>query len=132
MSKFLKIFPDWHAYKEERCKDFLLDEAPCKKQSLDCAENEEDCQEVLAQANPWIADVDSCIRNDRKSVMEVANTEQDWERITLKIDSGAVDTVMPPTVGKHFPLEETERSRKGEGYLAANNSVIPHYGMRKP
>ena len=40
----LKIFPDWHAYKEERCKDFLLDEAPCKKQRLDCAENEADCQ----------------------------------------------------------------------------------------
>ena len=38
---------------------------------------------------------------------------------------------MPPTIGKHFPLEETERSRNREGYLAANNSVIPHYGMRK-
>ena len=94
-------------------------------------DEEEECEEVPARASPWIADVDSCIRNDQKSVMEVANTEQDWERITLKIDSGAVDTVMPPTVGKHFPLEETERSRKGEGYLAANNSVIPHYGMRK-
>ena len=38
---------------------------------------------------------------------------------------------MPPNMAKHFPLEETERSRNGEGYLAANNSVIPHYGMRK-
>ena len=38
---------------------------------------------------------------------------------------------MPPTIGKHFPLEETERSRNGEGYLAANNSVIPHSGMRR-
>ena len=93
-------------------------------------ESEEECQEI-PQANPWIADVDSCIRNDQKSVMEIASTEQDWERITLKIDSGAVDTVMPPTIGKHFPLEETERSKKGEGYLAANNTVIPHYGMRK-
>ena len=63
--------------------------------------------------------------------MEVSSTEQDWERIALKIDSGAVDTVMPPTIAQHFPLEETARSRSGEGYLAANNSVIPHYGMRK-
>ena len=39
--------------------------------------------------------------------------------------------VCKTTIGKHFPLEETERSRNGEGYLAANNSVIPHYGMRK-
>ena len=49
----------------------------------------------------------------------------------MKIDSGAVDTVMPPSMAKYFPLEETERSKRGEGYLAANNSVIPHYGMRK-
>ena len=54
-----------------------------------------------------------------------------WERIALKIDSGAIDTVMPPTLARYFPLESTERSRSGEGYLAANNSVIPHYGMRK-
>ena len=38
---------------------------------------------------------------------------------------------MSPNMAKHFPLESTERSRNGEGYLAANNSVIPHYGMRK-
>ena len=63
--------------------------------------------------------------------MEVNYTVQDWERIALKIDSGAIDTVMPPTVARHFPLEATERSKNGDGYLAANNSVIPHYGMRK-
>ena len=49
----------------------------------------------------------------------------------MKIDSGAIDTVMPPTVAKYFPLETTERSRNGKGYQAANNSVIQHYGMRK-
>ena len=49
----------------------------------------------------------------------------------MKIDSGAVDTVMPPKVARYFPLEETERSRAGAGYLAANNSVIKHYGMRR-
>ena len=38
---------------------------------------------------------------------------------------------MPPTVARYFPLEETERSRAGMGYLAANNSVIQHYGMRR-
>ena len=38
---------------------------------------------------------------------------------------------MPPTVAQYFPLEETERSKSGRGYLAANNSVINHYGMRR-
>ena len=49
----------------------------------------------------------------------------------MKIDWGAVDTVMPPTVARFFPVEETERSKAGAGYLAANNSVIHHYGMRR-
>ena len=49
----------------------------------------------------------------------------------MKIDSGAVDTVMPPTMARNFPTEETERSKTGAGYLAANNSVIKHYGMKR-
>ena len=49
----------------------------------------------------------------------------------MKIDSGAVDTVMPPTMARHFPTEETARSKAGAGYLAANNSVIKHYGMKR-
>ena len=102
-----------------------------ERKTADAENDEEDCQEVPPSANPWIADVDCCTRNNRASVMEVASIEQGWERIALKIDSGAVDTVMPPTIAQHFPLEETERSKSGEGYLAANNSVIPHYGMRK-
>ena len=93
--------------------------------------DEEECQEVSPQTDPWIADIDSCVRNNSANLMEVNCSVQNWERIPLKIDSGAIDTVMPPTMAKYFPLEPTERSRNGEGYLAANNSVIPHYGMRK-
>ena len=63
--------------------------------------------------------------------MEVESSTEDWERVALKIDSGAIDTVMPPTVAQYFPLEEAERSKTGTGDSAANNSVINHYGMRK-
>ena len=60
------------------------------------------------QPNPWIADVDSCTRNEPTNLMEVDdNQDRNWERIAVKIDSGAVDTVMPPTVAQYFPLEET-------------------------
>ena len=104
---------------------------PIERKTVDVENEEEDCQAVHSQANPWIADVDCCTRNSPANLMEVNCTVQDWERITLKIDSGAIDTVMPPTMAKHFPLEETERSKKGEGYLAANNSLIQHYGMRR-
>ena len=85
----------------------------------------------MPNPNPWIADVDSCVRNNQTSLLEVACETQGWERVVLKIDSGAVDTVMPPTVARYFPVEETERSKVGAGYLAANNSVINHYGMRR-
>ena len=70
--------------------------------------------------NPWIAGVDSCVWNDPVNLIEMSRTTQGWERIAMKIDSGAVDTVMPPTVARHFPTEETARSKAGAGYLAAN------------
>ena len=81
--------------------------------------------------NPWIASVDSCVRNDLANLMEMSRTAQGWGRIAMKIDSGAVDTVMPPTMARRFPTEETERSKMGAGYLAANNSVIKHYGVKR-
>ena len=42
---------------------------------------ESECETVPQQNNPWIADVDSCIRNDPANLMEVncANQDQDWE-----------------------------------------------------
>ena len=53
-----------------------------------------------------------------------------WERIPLKIDSGAVDTVMPPGVAQYFPLTSTEASRQGRGFVAANGTPITNYGAR--
>ena len=37
---------------------------------------------------------------------------------------------MPPHVAEHFALVETEMSRKGPGFRAANGSPIKHYGQR--
>ena len=53
-----------------------------------------------------------------------------WERIAMKIDSGAIDTVMPPNVASHFVTAETEASRNGPGFRAANGSAIEHYGQK--
>ena len=55
----------------------------------------------------------------------------EWERIPVKLDSGAVDTVMPPDVGQYFNLIETDLSKNGPGFNAANGSHIAHYGKRK-
>ena len=48
----------------------------------------------------------------------------------MKIDSGAIDTVMPPHVANHFGLVETELSKTGPGFKAANGAPIKHYGQR--
>ena len=56
--------------------------------------------------------------------------EDGWERIPVRIYPGAVDTVMPLGVARHFVLNATEYSRNGPGFRAANGSPIKHYGQR--
>ena len=51
-------------------------------------------------------------------------------KLSLKIDSGAVDTVIPPSTGRAFPVKPSEMSRAGLGYRAANGSPIPAHGER--
>ena len=57
--------------------------------------------------------------------------ESGWEKISLEIDSGAIDTAIPPHVAQAFPTKSTESSRAGIGYRAANGSKIPTYGERQ-
>ena len=47
------------------------------------------------------------------------------------MDSGAVDHVMPKGQCKEIKVDETEASRKGRHYQAANGSQIKNYGERK-
>ena len=75
---------------------------------------DDECEEVQSN-QPWIANVDCCIRNNPVSLMEVACSTHDWERVALKIDSGAVDTVMPPTVAQYFPLKKPKGPRLEQG-----------------
>ena len=62
--------------------------------------------------------------------MRRSHVEGKWERIPVKIDSGAIDTVMPPTVAKYFNVVQTEMSQKGPGFRAANGSPIKHSGQK--
>ena len=48
----------------------------------------------------------------------------------MKIDSGAIDTVMPPSVAQHCPIIETDMSKNGPGFRAANGTAIRHFGER--
>ena len=53
---------------------------------------------------------------------------ENMEELRITIDSGAVDTVGPKGIANSFKLLETEASRNGGFYRAANNSKIEIYG----
>ena len=50
--------------------------------------------------------------------------------IDLTIDSGFVDTVIPPQAIPHVPLRETPASNEKRYHLAATNSNIPIRGRK--
>ena len=53
-----------------------------------------------------------------------------WEKLVLKIDSGAIDTCIPTHVAKAFPIKETMFSKLGINYQAANGTEIKNHGER--
>ena len=57
--------------------------------------------------------------------------EGTWEKIDITVDSGAVDTVAPPSVASHVPIESTWASQEGYCYRAANGQLLPNLGERK-
>ena len=61
---------------------------------------------------------------------EVSQLMHGWERIRVQVDSGAIDTVAPRSVGKAFNLRETVMSKNNVGFVAANGSKISNFGER--
>ena len=74
--------------------------------------------------------VDFVGRDQEATINEIGDFQGRWERIPLKIDSGAIDTVIPPHVATYFPVRETEASRSGAGFRAANGTHIANHGQR--
>ena len=61
---------------------------------------------------------------------EVNEVTPGWERVRVQIDSGAIDTVGPKEIAGAFKMRETEMSKKGIGYVAANGSGIKNHGEK--
>ena len=57
--------------------------------------------------------------------------DRDIVGVEVTVDSGAVDTVGPPSVAPGIPVRETKASRSGMHYRAANNMKIPNLGEKK-
>ena len=69
------------------------------------------------------------ITKDQEHIDQVQEDDQ-WERIIMKIDSGAIDTCIPPDVGRRFKLEESQMSKARSHYRAANGTQIKNHGKR--
>ena len=54
-----------------------------------------------------------------------------WERVPVTVDSGAIDSVIPARVASAVPVRETEASKRGLKYRAANGTSIVNKGERK-
>ena len=53
-----------------------------------------------------------------------------WERVPVTVDSGAIDSVMPRRVASGVPVKQTDASRQGLKYRAANGTSIKNEGER--
>ena len=56
-----------------------------------------------------------------------------WKCISIAVDSGACDNVIPPQElpGYESRIEETRASKNGEDFVSASGDVIPNYGELK-
>ena len=65
-----------------------------------------------------------------RRIEALADYQGEWEVIKVDLDSGAIDTVTPPSTAKHFAILETESSKRGLHYRAANVTKITNNGAR--
>ena len=67
----------------------------------------------------------SVVERRSDEVHEIKNPAQEgWEKITVKVDSGAVENCIPKEVGKQFGIRSTPGSDAGAQLTAANGSPI--------
>ena len=54
-----------------------------------------------------------------------------WQMLSLAVDSGAAETVIPHMLVKHHPIRETRASRSGLNYASATGDPIPNLGEQR-
>ena len=63
-------------------------------------------------------------------MMTSESAHDGWRRVTVTVDSGSADHVAPEEEFAATPLEESEGSKKGRRYIAANGQKVPNLGQR--
>ena len=57
--------------------------------------------------------------------------DEGWQMITMAVDSGAAETVIPHTLVMGHPIMETEASKSGVNYASATGQPIPNLGEQR-
>ena len=57
--------------------------------------------------------------------------EGEWVMISVAVDSGAAETVIPHTLVKEHEIVETEASKSGLNYASATGDPIPNLGEQQ-
>ena len=89
---------------------------------------EKDCADVNRRLTESIQKVK---RTEKMTEDVILNVSGNWEKITFTGDSGAVDHVITKDAAKAFNVIETNASRNGLTYRAANGTPIKNYGEKK-
>ena len=70
------------------------------------------------------------IRQQGANLNSVGEMVGRWEKLKVNIDSGANVLVMAPTTGKLYQVKESEGSKNGTVYQAANGGTLPNLGQK--
>ena len=62
---------------------------------------------------------------------DVGSLDDEWELLESMVDSGASACVASPTVGAGVPISESEGSKRGQVYYAANGAKLANKGEKR-
>ena len=54
-----------------------------------------------------------------------------WQVLSLAVDSGAAESVIPHTLIQDHPIRETEASKNGSNYISATGEPISNFGEQR-
>jgi len=71
------------------------------------------------------------VNNPAGEIGAVGSHMPKWQFLSVAVDSGAAETVIPHTLIDRYPIRETEASRSGLNYASATGDPIPNLGEQK-
>ena len=78
-----------------------------------------------------VKNLDAFERAENQGVNNVDQYEGKWELLEATVDSGAADTVGPKALAEWIAIQETEASKTGLQYNAAEGSIIKKLGEKE-